>query len=129
MNFFQTDRSRSIYHNLNFLEIYTNVVDTHYNVEKNDFFDEKFVFCDIHLQINFTKTFKNYFHMLDVNLANFAVNQNIVQITLYKIIDVISQNIVHVMLIIDEIVDELEKQNLVFVKIQKNDERNEILAI
>ena len=33
------------------------------------------------------------------------------------------------MLIIDRVVDEFEKQNFVLIKIQRNNERNEIFAI
>ena len=67
--------------------------------------------------------------MFDMNFASLVINQNIVQITLYKIVDVISQNIVYVMLIINKIVDKIEKQNFVFVKVQKNNKRNKVFVI
>ena len=108
---------------------HTNIVSAHDDVKKNNFFDEKFAFDNVHLQINFSKTFQYHSHMFDMSFANFVVNKNVVQITLYEIVDVISQHVVHVMLIIDKIVDQFEKQNFVFVEIQKCNERNEIFAI
>ena len=95
---------------------------------KKKFFDEKFVFRDVYLKIDIAKTFEYKFHMFDVLFSNFVVNKNIIQITLHEVVDKILKHIVHVMLIIDWIICEIEKQNLVFVKIQKNNERNEIFA-
>ena len=125
----QINKSHSINNDLNFFRVHAYIINAHYDVEKNDLFDEEFVFDDIYLKINLAKSFKNLSHMFDVSFTRFATDQNIVQIALYEIVDVISKNVVHVMLIIDRVVDKIKKQDFVFVYAQKNDERNEIFAI
>ena len=126
--FFEIKKSHSIHYDLHFFWIHAYVFDADYNAQKKDFFDEKFAFRDVYLKIDIAKTFEYKFHMFDVLFSYFVVNENIIQITLHEIVDKISKYIVHVMLIIDWIICEIEKQNFVFVKIQKNNERNEIFV-
>ena len=49
--------------------------------------------------------------------SNFIVNKNIIQIHLTKMINVFKQQIIHVMLSIDRIIDEIEKQHMIFVNV------------
>ena len=46
--------------------------------------------------------------MFNVNFTSFAVNKNVVQIALHEIVNVISQNVVYIMLIINEFVNEFK---------------------
>ena len=53
--------------------------------------------------------------MLDVSLTSLVIDENIVQIALYEIVEEISQNVVHVMLIIGWAIGESEWQDFEFI--------------
>ena len=83
------------------LKIHANIIDAHNNVEKKNLFDEKFAFDNVHLKVNISKAFENCFDVFDMLLTRFAVNKNIVQIALHKVVNKISKYVVHIMLIIN----------------------------
>ena len=68
---------------------------------KKSFFDEKFVFGNVHLKINILKTFENCFNVFNMLFTRFVINKNIVQIALHEIVNKILKYVVYIMLIID----------------------------
>ena len=68
---------------------------------KKNLFNKKFAFNNVHLKINISKTFENCFNVFNILFTRFAVNKNIVQIILHKIVNEILKYVVYIMLIIN----------------------------
>ena len=72
-------------------------------------------FSNIHLKFNDFQFDEHLFQMSLMLFKIFVINKNVIQINLTKFVDEFEKHIVHVLLSIDEIVNEIEKQNVIFV--------------
>ena len=69
----------------------------------------KFIFFNVFLQADVNKFFKYLAYIFNMFLANFTINENIIEISLNKIIEIFKKNVVHIILIVDRLINKIKK--------------------
>ena len=79
---------------IDFLEIYTNIIDNNNKIQILDFLNIELAFLYVCLNIDFSKLFENSTNMLVMLLLDVTINKNVIQINNAKDIQFVSKNIV-----------------------------------
>ena len=88
----------------------------------------KLAFIDIGLYAGFFQFLKNFTNMTFVFFEIIVINQNIIKINHYEIVQIIHQCVVHEILKCEELVCQFEKQYSVFVRPESSSKRDQIFV-
>ena len=62
--------------------------------------------------------------MFFIFFANFSVNENIIEISLSKVVKIFKKDVIHIILIINRFVREIKRQNVIFINFHENDKND-----
>ncbi len=119
-------RRRLLQNDFDFFRIHFDFVSFHNQVEIFDLVNWKFAFVNVSLQICIAQTSQYLFDMFYVFFFEIAIDENIVDVSENKIIEIIKEYVVHIMLIRDEFVAQIERQYSIFICVEFDSERREI---
>ena len=84
----------------------------------------KFAFFNIHLQVNVDELFKYLTYVFDIFFASFVIKKNIIEINLNKVIKIFKKNVIYVILIIDKLIREIKRQNMIFINFHESNKND-----